>query len=162
MNSVSGYFAKTAMLVLLGVAAAGAAAGELRGFRGMAWGDSAERLGPAEKVQVSGDVTCYKRERENLMFGDSSLTEVRFCFNQDRLFMVTLDSDEGQEKLAAEFQGTYGPPSVRRAKLVAWGDRSARSHVEIVPTTSRGKSALMLVSSTYEPVGSLSRLAKGY
>jgi hypothetical protein len=162
MNAAYGRIAKSTIALLLSLVAAGAGATELRGFRGIAWGDPSERLGPAEKVQVTGDVVCYRRERENLMFGDSTLTEVRFCFNRDRLFLVTLDSDEGQEKLAAEFQSTYGPPSVRRPKLVAWGNRGARSHVEIVATTTRGKSAVMMASGAYEPSRNALRQARGY
>ncbi len=153
---------KTALALLLTGAAFAAGAADLRGFRGVSWGESAERLGPAEKVQVSGDVVCYKRERESLVFGDSALTEVRFCFNQDKLFLVTLDSDEGQAKLTAEFQSTYGPPSVRRGKVVAWGASGDVSQVEIVPTTTRGKSAVMIQSSSFEPATHLSRQAKGY
>lgn len=163
MKPAPRFLTEIAVAFVLGAAAVSAGAAELRGFRGLAWGDSAVRLGSsAEKVQVNGELACYRRQSENLMFGDSLLTEIRYCFNQDRLFMVTLDSDEGHEKLAAEFQITYGPPSVRRENLMSWGDRGARSHVEIVPTTRRGKSALMFVSNTYEPARALSRQAKGY
>ncbi|HJW10502.1 MAG TPA: hypothetical protein VJ598_01875, partial [Albitalea sp.] len=60
MKSVIRSFA-TLALVLGGLAPLAANALELRGFRGIAWGDSADALGPAAVEHLSGDVNCYVR-----------------------------------------------------------------------------------------------------
>jgi len=139
MTSPTGSFAKLVAVLCLGLASLAANALELRGFRGIAWGDGADNLGPAAVVDhANGDVVCYKRERENLLFGDSPLHQVRYCFHQDRLFMVTLDSAVGLEAMVAELQRTYGPPTARLHNTASWGRASSSARAELVSLPAGG------------------------
>jgi len=136
--------------LVLGLAAVGANALELRGFRGVAWGEGADALGAAIATHQDGDVTCYQRETENLLFGDSALTGVRYCFHQDRLFMVALDAAVDARTLSAEFQRTYGRPDAHQGLAASWGSKTSGTHAELV---ARGKTMarLTLYSSKVEP-----------
>lgn len=131
----------------LALAALGAQAIELRGFRGVAWGDDASRLGAATLVYRHGEVSCYQRAQENLLFGDSALTSVRYCFHEDRLFLVTLEAAATARALEAELARTYGRPDVRRGAVVAWDGRTSGARL-----TAQGKQAqLTLYASDLEP-----------
>jgi hypothetical protein len=120
-------------LAVLVAAAAAMPAGavELRGFRGFAWGADADTLGEAQRVSSEGGVQCYRRERENLLYGDNPIREVRYCFHDDRLFLVVVDSEVDASALAAEFESTYGPPTQRAKAWSAWGDATTPVRVEI-------------------------------
>src|ERR1043166_5809024 len=96
----------------LATAAWSAGAIELRGFRGFAWGADVDSLGEAQQVSSDGGVQCYRRMNENLLYGDSPIREVRYCFHDDRLFLVVIDSQVDEPALTAEVQSTYGPPAV--------------------------------------------------
>jgi hypothetical protein len=136
-------------LGLLAAAAAAMPAGavELRGFRGFAWGVDADSLGEAQQVSSDAGVQCYRRERENLLYGDSPIREVRYCFHDDRLFLVIVDSQVDEATLAAEFQVTYGPPSLRAKALSVWGDASTAVRVEI----DGAPAAMRIWSNEYAP-----------
>jgi hypothetical protein len=138
MTSPTGSFAKLVAVLCLGLASLAPNALELRGFRGIAWGDGADNLGPAAVDHANGDVVCYKRERENLLFGDGPLHQVRYCFHQDRLFMVTLDSAVGLEAMVAELQRTYGPPTARLHNIASWGSASSSARAELVSLPAGG------------------------
>jgi hypothetical protein len=104
---------------------------ELRGFRGFAWGTDVDSLGEARQVSADAQMQCHRREHENLIYGDSPLREVRYCFHDARLFLVVVESKVDAAKLVAEFQDTYGPPTRRAASTALWGDASSRARVEI-------------------------------
>ena len=136
----------------LGLACLSANAFELRGFRGVSWGATSAQLGPANVVSSSGDVSCYKRERENMLFGDSPISEVRYCFHRDRMYMVAVDSPADSAALVAEFQRTYGPPHARQSKVVAWGGKSTPARAELVSSAAgRSASVLTIYSNKYDP-----------
>jgi hypothetical protein len=121
------------------LAAVGAHAFQLRGFRGVEWGDEAERLGAeATVVSTEGELTCYQRANENLLFGDVALKAVRYCFLQDRLYSVRLDAAATAKALTTEFQRTYGRPDARQGQNASWGRKATDSHAELV---SQGESA---------------------
>lgn len=134
----------------LGLATAGASAFELRGFRGVDWGESPQVLGVATVAQIEGDVACYQRERENMLLGDSVLNEVRYCFHQNRLFMVTLAADVDQKALVAEFQRAYGRPSARSSQAASWGGKASPTRAELV-AQGRTAARLTLYSNQIEP-----------
>lgn len=142
--------AQLSAALVLGLAAIGANALELRGFRGVTWGEGANALGTAVATQSDGDVTCYRRETENLLFGDSALNGVRYCFHQDRLFMVALDAAVDAKALSAEFQRAYGRPDARQGLAASWGNKTSGTHAELVAngkTTAR----LTIYSNKIEP-----------
>ena len=115
------------------LAAAGAQAFQLRGFRGVEWGEEAERLGPdATVVSREGELTCYQRANENLLFGDTELKAVHFCFVNDRLYSVRLEAAVGAKALAAELQRTYGRPDARRGLNATWGRKATDARAELV------------------------------
>lgn len=134
----------------LGLAATASNAFELRGFRGVDWGEAPQVLGVATVAHADGDVTCYQRERENLLLGDSALNDVRYCFHQNRLFMVALDAAVAQKALVAEFQRAYGRPSQRSGQAASWGGHASATRAELA---SQGPSAarLTLYSNQIEP-----------
>ncbi len=121
------------------LAAAGTHAFELSGFRGVAWGDAAARLGTATVVSREGALTCYQRERENLMFGDAELAAVRYCFLNDRLHSVRLEAAVSAQAMAAELQRTYGRPAARRGAVSTWGRAPDRSRAELVAQGERSQ-----------------------
>ncbi|HEX3139466.1 MAG TPA: hypothetical protein VHQ87_05395, partial [Rhizobacter sp.] len=125
-------FAKLCIATAFGLAALGAQALELRGFRGVMWGDGVEALGTAVRAPAEGELSCYQRENENLLFGDSVLNGVRYCFHNDHLVMVTLDAAVNQNALSAEFQRAYGRPDVQSARAASWGSKTSGARAELV------------------------------
>jgi hypothetical protein len=148
MTSPTRSFAKLAAVLCLGAASLAADALELRGFRGIAWGDAADNLGPAAVEHSDGDVVCYKRERENMLFGDSPVSEVRYCFHDDRLFMVTLDSAVGLQAMIAELERTYGPPEALVRNTASWGNASSGARAELVSPPAGGPPSRLTIYST--------------
>lgn len=115
------------------LAAVGAQAFQLRGFRGVEWGAEAERLGvDATVVSREGELTCYQRANENLLFGDTELKAVHYCFVNDRLYSVRLEAAVGAKALAAELQRTYGRPDARRGLNATWGRKATDARAELV------------------------------
>jgi hypothetical protein len=141
---------RLAATLALGLAALGTQAFELRGFRGVAWGDSAEALGPATQVDAQGEVTCYRRESENLMFGASALREVRYCFHRDQLFRVDIGTGAGRQALRSEFQRAYGAPSSAGARGVGWGSATRGSARARLVGDAEG-ATLALYSNRFDP-----------
>jgi outer membrane cobalamin receptor len=142
--------AKLTALFCLSVAALGANAFELRGFRGVEWGEGAQALGAASVAYTEGEVSCYQRERENLIFGDSALNGVRYCFHQDRLFMVSIEAAVDAKALTSEFQRTYGRPDLRRGQATSWGGKSSGTRAELVADGAAAR--LTLYSNKIEPL----------
>jgi hypothetical protein len=141
--------AKLTALFCLSLAAMSAQAFELRGFRGVSWGEGAEALGTATVSSNEGEVTCYQRERENLLFGDSALKHVRYCFHQDRLFMVTIDAAVDAKSLVAEFQHTYGRPDARRGQTTSWGGKASGTRADLMAQGATAR--LTIYSNKIEP-----------
>ena len=135
---------------VLALAASASQAIELRGFRGVPWGAGVDSLGASQLAYTDGDVRCYRRERENMLYGDSPVKDIRYCFHQDQLFMVALDAEVALDTLVQEFAATYGPPDWRVPAKTTWGDRSTRARVEMVAPAEGGASMLMY-SNEYEP-----------
>ncbi|MBC7992526.1 MAG: hypothetical protein H7Z15_04695 [Rhizobacter sp.] len=146
MKSLHRTVSKLSAVACLGLAALGAQAFELRGFRGVSWGEAAEALGAATPVHSLGDVTCYRRERENLVFGDSALSDVRYCFQQDSMVMVILDAAVDQKALVKEFQRTYGRPTARVGQTASWGGLASSTQAEL-SATSPSASRLAIYSN---------------
>lgn len=142
--------APTAAALLLAVAgAAQAASPQMRGFRGLMWGDPPAHLGSALEVARDGDVRCYQRERENLLFGDSGLRSVQYCFRHDKLFMVALDSLVEAGALRAEFERGYGPPDESRGLTLRWRSAGEPVSAEIVSRKANAPATLRLRSDNF-------------
>jgi hypothetical protein len=150
MKSIRNAVAKTCVAASLGLLALGAQALELRGFRGVMWGEGAEALGTARVVGNSGKVTCYQRERENLLFGDSALTGVRYCFHEDQLVLVAIDAAVSSQALTAQFEHTYGKPAASKAQSASWGNRSTSARAEVVAQGSAAR--LSLYTNKLDPM----------
>jgi hypothetical protein len=146
----SGLRKLTALLCLAAAGATVSAAG-LKGFRGVAWGDDVDTLGPARLVQTDGDVRCYQRERENMMFGEAPLNDVRYCFNRGQLFMVTLEAAAPQEALVRELRDSYGAPTLRSAGFAQWGGKSAATRVELLAQPNTRRTTMHIYSTQHEP-----------
>lgn len=152
MKSHASHLAKAALALCFGVAGmATAHAFELQGFRGVSWGDDASLLGAAKLVHEQGELRCYRRERENLMFGDSPLKDVRYCFRNDRLFLVMIEADATREDMVPQFQRTYGPPHLRSAAMVSWGGKADAVHVEMLSAPGSRHTLLRIHSKDYAP-----------
>jgi hypothetical protein len=121
----------------------GADAADLRGFRGVPWGAGVAELGASQPAKPEEGLRCHRRERENLLYGDAPLTEVRFCFREDALVMVVLDAQVGPQALRAEFEAMYGPPRVSAASYALWGDASSRARVEIFAAAPGARTSSM-------------------
>lgn len=151
-NQQASGFSKLVVALCLGVVGMAAQALELRGFRGVAWGDDASSLGTAKLVHSQGELRCYRRERENMMFGDSQLKDVRYCFQQDRLFLVMIEADAAREDMVAEFKRTYGAPSQQSPAMVSWGGKSAGTHVEMLSAPGGRHTLLRIYSKDHAPL----------
>lgn len=147
VHSPARRFAAWAAGTVLALASLAAGAVELRGFRGVAWGAGVASLGDAEPASAEDGLRCFRRERENLLYGDVPLSEVRFCFRDDRLVMVVLDAQVDPRTLRAEFQNTYGPPRASSASSARWGDASTRARVEIVAPASGARASMRMVAN---------------
>ena len=150
MNACARRVPLIAMLSALALGSVAAQAVELRGFRGVAWGSSVDGLGPASLAYQQGEVRCYRRERENMLYGDSPVKDIRYCFHHDHLFLVALEADVGVDELVHEFQSTYGAPDVSVPAKVTWGDHATRARVEM-STTAQGGASMLMYSNEYEP-----------
>lgn len=149
MNSIRPTAAKLTAVFCLGLAAMSASAFELRGFRGVSWGEGVEALGAVTVSHSEGEVTCYQRDRENLLFGDTPLNGVRYCFHQDRLFLVAIDAAANAKTLNAEFQRTYGRPSTQRGQAASWGAKGSGTRAELAASGATAR--LVIYSNTIEP-----------
>lgn len=149
MNSLHHTAAKLTAVFCLGLAAMSASAFELRGFRGVSWGEGVEALGAVTVAHNEGEVTCYQRDRENLLFGDTPLNGVRYCFHQDRLFMVAIDAAANAKALTAEFQRTYGRPTAQRHQAASWGAKGSATRAELAASGATAR--LVIYSNTIEP-----------
>jgi hypothetical protein len=149
MNARMSRYARRAVLATLTLASMAAGAVELRGFRGVPWGADAASLGASELVSTTGEMRCYQRERENLLYGEAPLRAVRFCFHDDRLVMVELEAQVDQPALRSEFQSTYGPPRLSSASTALWGDPSTRARVEIVAPSVGAPASMRMYSNEY-------------
>jgi hypothetical protein len=145
----------------LGASALAAQAVELRGFRGISWGEAAVQLGEADAVSQEGDVTCYRRERENLLFGDTAVSGVQYCFHQDRLFLVSIESDAQGDALAGEFQRTYGEPQQVSAGRKVWAGKPGAARAELLPVVGgQPGSTLTLYATQFDRVALSKTLAR--
>ncbi|GAB4552327.1 MAG: hypothetical protein IV105_00505 [Rhizobacter sp.] len=149
MNPIRPTAAKLTAVFCLGLAAMSASAFELRGFRGVSWGEGVEALGAVTVSHSEGEVTCYQRDRENLLFGDTPLNGVRYCFHQDRLFLVAIDAAANAKTLTTEFQRTYGRPSTQRGQAASWGAKGSGSRAELAASGATAR--LVIYSNTIEP-----------
>jgi hypothetical protein len=146
------------LVMALGLAAcAGAAGVELVGFRGVPWGAEPDSVEPAQLVSAQGEYRCYKRERENLLWGDSPLSEVRFCFHRDRFYMAVLESKTDVDTLASDFKSMYGAPTMEAPTRVEWGNRYGAARAEISAAAPGGAATLRLTSNEFEPRELVSR-----
>lgn len=138
--------AAAATLLVGAVFTLGAQAFELRGFRGVHWGEGVEALRDVGPAQVDGDVACYQRDRENLMFGDTELSSVRYCFHHDRLVMVMLDAPVAREAFSLEFQRTYGRPATHTPRADVWGGVPSTTQAELVAQGAKAARLTITVS----------------
>lgn len=143
--------AMMALFISAALASASSPAVELRGFRGVPWGADVSSLGPAPRLALSnGDVSCYRREHENMLYGEVPLTDVRYCFHRGHLYLVAVDADAPLDTLRSEFQSTYGPPDQREPSKWVWGSSSTASRVEL-QAPAQGAASMLMYSSEYEP-----------
>ncbi len=141
-------------------ACASAGAVDLVGFRGVPWGAQPDSVEPAELVSAQGEQRCYRRERENMLWGESPLSAVTFCFHRDRFYMAVVESKTDVQTLSAEFKSMYGAPSMAAPTRVVWGSRNGIARAEIVAPMPGGTATMRLTSNEFEPrqvVGSSSR-----
>lgn len=141
------------LLVTAGtLAACGAASAvELVGFRGVPWGAQLESVEPAQVVSAQGEDRCYKREHENMLWGQSPLSDVRFCFHRGRFYMAVLESRTDVRTLASEFTAMYGAPTTEDRTRAVWGSRNGGARVEIVAPAPGAPATMRLLSNEFEP-----------
>jgi hypothetical protein len=138
-------------LVLCGLAPLQAQALQMRGFRGLMWGDPPAHLGGATLEETAGPVRCYRREGDNLLFGDTELRAVRYCFHRDRLFRVVLEPLRGAAPLRAEFERGYGAPDQVGGGVAQWGGRADPLRAELDPGRAGTPPSLRLTARAFEP-----------
>jgi hypothetical protein len=158
MTQLSRLVAASTAALCLGLAALSAQAFELRGFRGVHWGEGADALRGATLVQTDGDVACHQRESENLIFGDTALNGVRYCFHHDRLVMVVLDAAVTRTAFSQEFQRTYGRPGARNDKAESWGGSATSTTLATLEALGAQGARLTLSVSRIEPEAALRML----
>lgn len=140
------------LIVLSAVSLASAAfdATELRGFRTAAWGSSVDTLGPSHLVFSSGAVSCYRRELENMLYGESPVKDIQYCYYQDQLFLVAMDTAVDLDTLMQREVASSGAPDWSVPGKATWGDRSTRARVEVT-APQRGSASMLMYSNQFEP-----------
>jgi hypothetical protein len=124
-------FAAAATLLVGALFTLGAQAFELRGFRGVHWGEGVDALRDVGPAQVDGD---------------TELSRVRYCFHHDRLVMVMLDAPVARPAFAAEFQRTYGRPAVHTDRADVWGGVPSTTQAELVAQGAQAARLTLSVS----------------
>lgn len=137
--------ATTSAALSLALVALEAQAFELRGFRGVRWGEGADALRGVTLQLADGDVACRRRETENLVFGDTALESVQYCFYRDQLAMVVLDAPVTRNAFSTEFQSAYGRPDAQRDGVASWGDSSSATLARIVATGAKASRLTLTV-----------------
>jgi hypothetical protein len=118
---------------------------ELRGFRGLQWGDAADKLGAqARFVRTDGGLRCYTRPNENLLFGDAALNNVQYCFGPSGLTRIWLDAAAPWAALRAEFEQGYGRAARVDADRAYWPPTPGGVEVEVQAGESRAASRLRM------------------
>ena len=114
----------TGLCLLNGLANAG---GLVPGFRGMEWGDPMSKLGtsrsPIPKTEPD-QYDCFKRTTDKLEINDIPLQEIRYCFNGNKLAVVSVSFDKklGARVKKAVIEGYGKPGEDLGVRFVTWGD----------------------------------------
>lgn len=68
---------------------------EVDGFRGMKWGTTLKEFSKGKTISlvvINGEDECYSIDGEELKIGDSSLEQITYCFWQDQLASVLIQT----------------------------------------------------------------------
>lgn len=83
------------------------------GFRGLKWGDSAEKLPNKSLVEQDGDISQYYiRTDDKLSIGDANLETICYAFFQDKFRYVAIRfyGYENFDNLLRAFKAQFGTP----------------------------------------------------
>jgi hypothetical protein len=117
-----------------------------KGFRGVSWGDTHKKLGPAcvlvDREKDYG--TVYIRRNEEMDFFGVKLDDVTYAFYRDQFLNVTLEISGKEEfdKLKALAFSRYGKPEEKRThhlESYRWDDDKVFIILDYIPQTSDGQ-----------------------
>ncbi len=105
------------------------------GFDGLRWTDSIAAMLGAKKLAETPLYKCYRRGERVAQLGDTTITNLRLCFAEDRFYFVQMEFG-GEKDFAAllacaKQQWGESRPVQRSSEAYAWGGGSEKIYVEL-------------------------------
>jgi hypothetical protein len=103
---------------------------QIKGFLGLEWGDSVDKLGSPEALLLSkssrADNSCFSRKEENLFLNKIPLRAIYYCFFKGKFASVVIYSSQPNsfKLVRAALYSAFGEPNVEVAQYVSWSDES--------------------------------------
>lgn len=111
-------------------------AGELPGgFDSLRWTESLAAMPGAKKLAETPLYKCYRRGEGVAQLGDTTVTNLRLCFADDRFYFVQMEfgGDKDFAALLAYAKKQWGEPKPvqRSSEAYAWGGGEEKIYVEL-------------------------------
>ena len=124
---------KILFLLLMPVLAMG---GDLpEGFDGLRWTEPLAAMPGAKKLAETPLYKCYRSGEGVAKLGDTTVTNLRLCFADDRFYFVQMEfsGDKDFAALQAYAKKQWGKPKPvqRSSEAYAWGGGSEKIYVEL-------------------------------
>ena len=105
------------------------------GFDGLRWTDPIAAMPGAKKLAETPLYKCYRRGEGVAQLGDTTVTNLRLCFAEDRFYFVQMEFG-GEKDFAAllaygKQQWGESRPVQRSSEAYAWGGGSEKIYVEL-------------------------------
>ena len=105
------------------------------GFDGLRWTDPIAAMPGAKKLAETPLYKCYRRGEGVAQLGDTTVTNLRLCFAEDRFYFVQMEFG-GEKDFAALLAYGKQPwgesrPVQRSSEAYAWGGGSEKIYVEL-------------------------------
>ena len=105
------------------------------GFDGLRWTEPVAAMPGAKKLAETPLYKCYRSGEGVTQLGDTTVTNLRLCFADDRFYFVQMEfgGDKDCEALLAYAKKQWGEPkSVQRSsEAYAWGGGGEKIYVEL-------------------------------
>ena len=111
-------------------------AGELPpGFDGLRWTESVAAMPDAMKLAETPLFKCYRRGEGMAHLGDTTVTNLRLCFADDRFYFVQMEvgGEKDFSAILAYAKSQWGDPKPvqRSSEAYAWGGGQEKIYIEL-------------------------------
>jgi len=105
------------------------------GFDGLRWTEPVAAMPGAKKLAETPLYKCYRSGEGVAQLGDTTVTNLRLCFADDRFYFVQMEfgGDKDFEALLAYSKKQWGEPKPvqRSSEAYAWGGGGEKIYVEL-------------------------------